>query len=122
MSEHSAEKDAPVETNGQGIENPARRYPKNKERSHVAIYATVRDTPLEEVIRLFQRKGVRFADVRINGSLRWEEPPSDADLARWAEGDRRHAERYEKWERETWERLSAKYGTSVTPPSEGDAS
>lgn len=54
--------------------------------------------------------GIPLDQVGVNfGTLQWVEDATPEELAAWEESDRHHAERKEKWERETLVRLKAKY-------------
>lgn len=49
-------------------------------------------------------------DVHINGSINWRQPPSEEQTAKLVEHQCKSDERHEKWERDMWEKLKAKYG------------
>lgn len=49
------------------------------------------------------------AVVLSGGHFKWESPQTDEELARWEQYGREQAERNERWERETYERLKKKF-------------
>ena len=69
--------------------------------------------PLGELLDHFAKKyphvDVRTVELNYCTAV-WEEPSTEADRAQRQAWRKHHADRIEKWERETYARLKAKYG------------
>lgn len=48
--------------------------------------------------------------IRINGTIIYPRLPTEAEMAKAQEWDRKREERHEEWERTMWEKLKEKYG------------
>jgi hypothetical protein len=71
--------------------------------------------PIPELIAAFEEAGVDWHEVELNyATATWTELPNAEDIADDAERRAQSDARKEAWERETFVRLTAKYGA---PPA-----
>jgi hypothetical protein len=70
-----------------------------------------RDQTIQELWDHVVRKGLDPGRVRIQGTVhfKWLSSETDEERKTWEEAVARHARRTEEWERETYERLRAKF-------------
>jgi hypothetical protein len=91
----------------------SRRYWKDKNYDTMSCYMGMEGrVPLGELIAHLaeHHPHVDPMTVELNyATAKWDEPPTDEDQAQREARRKDHDERHEKWERETYERLRAKY-------------
>jgi hypothetical protein len=94
-------------------EKPVRAWVTKDEGSPIRCYLGMRHRiTLRELVDHFAEHypHVDPWTLDINYStVVWEEPPSTEDLAQREQAKRRSDERHAKWERETYDRLKAKF-------------
>lgn len=95
------------------VEESPRRYWKTKEYNTMQCYLAMKGrVPLGELLDHFAEKypHVNPRTVELNyATATWDEPPTDEDRENLAAKQACHAERHEKWERETYQRLKTKF-------------
>lgn len=95
------------------IDAAPRRYLKNHEPpARVDCYLGIRKVTLGELREHFAEHypEVDFEALEIGGiQLHWEDEPTLDELERSERQRRNHAEKHEKWERDTYTRLKAKF-------------
>lgn len=102
------------------IDPAPRRYFKSHENPRIACYLSIRKVTLDELRDHFvvHYPEVDFGSLVIGGvQLQWEDEPTPEELAQLERQHRAHDERHAKWERDTYERLKAKFeGAADTAP------
>jgi hypothetical protein len=103
------------ETFGQLRREPSRSWKTGDDNSDMRCYLGMEGrVTLREILDHFAEKypHVDTMDLQFNfATVVWDEPPTPDDIADRQRRRADHAARTERWERETLERLTAKYAT-----------
>lgn len=72
-----------------------------------------------DLLDWLHQRGLSPDEVRVTGGqLKWQSPETLEETARREEYERDRDARHEKWERETYEKLRAKFGPGRDPDGE----
>lgn len=66
---------------------------------------------VDELVDWCLRRGLDPARVTVHASVKFDTPETPEEVAARVEYQAKAAARLEAWERETWKRLTQKYGT-----------
>ena len=85
-----------------------------KNSDEITVYETVSGRPsVADLLAHLQEVAPHapLDEIGINyATVKWTRPATPEEQAKRAEQERKHDERHEQWEKETYERLKAKYG------------
>ncbi|HEX5522782.1 MAG TPA: hypothetical protein VFX53_05010 [Pedococcus sp.] len=67
--------------------------------------------PLSDLVAYLAERDVSLANATVNfGTVSWVEPATGEEIESRRAAKEKSDQRHAQWERETWERLRAKYG------------
>lgn len=87
-----------------------------KDRDSINVYSRVNGSrSVAEMLAWLHEAapGTPLESVRVNGTIIYPRLPTEDEVSKDQEWERKRAERHEEWERTMWEKLKEKYGDSA---------